>query len=310
MTTLAEIRTFFETNQDELAARVAADMGPDQAQAFKVELAAQRRNWQQNLPEAALVTVTLSQMKSFPPVWEAMEKAGLTTPTGPPAVDPHSGPAPAAETASPMPLSTDTPAAANSLAEQPAETVSGSSAPLNDHASTPTTTTTGGQVMATSSTDDQSNKQASGWTPDRIVQAGKELVTAVIGLLLVFYTLIIARTTLQYVANPEQMSQAKDILLLMTGLSGVVLGYYFGRVPADARATESQQQTDVANAHSAEVSVKAQAVADQVERVLGATTPATTRGESPRDAAAGGVDELQRLRGELRALSDLAGRRP
>ena len=164
--------------------------------------------------------------------------------------------------------------------------------------------------MAPNSTDEQSNKQTSVWTPDLIVQAVKEGVTALLGLMLVGYTVVIAARTLQFAGEPLKVADAKDVLLLMIGMAGVVIGYYFGRVPADARATESQQQADAATAHSAEVGAKAQAVADQVERVLGAQLAETVRAESTRDAAAGGVDELQRLRGELRALSDFAGRRP
>ena len=37
------------------------------------------------------------------------------------------------------------------------------------------------------------------------------------------------------------MEDAKDILLLLIGLAGVVIDYYFGRVPADARTTQAQK---------------------------------------------------------------------
>jgi hypothetical protein len=38
------------------------------------------------------------------------------------------------------------------------------------------------------------------------------------------------------------MEDAKELLATMTGLSGVVIGYYFGRVPGESRASQAQQQ--------------------------------------------------------------------
>ena len=38
------------------------------------------------------------------------------------------------------------------------------------------------------------------------------------------------------------MYDAKDVLLLLLGLAEVVVGCYFGRVPAHARASQAQEQ--------------------------------------------------------------------
>ena len=49
-----------------------------------------------------------------------------------------------------------------------------------------------------------------------------------------FIWLFVALVALFAVDMPDEWSRAKDVLLILTGLVGVVLGYYFGRVPGDA----------------------------------------------------------------------------
>ncbi len=68
------------------------------------------------------------------------------------------------------------------------------------------------------------------------LQVFKEKVTAIIGIVIVAFTLFFVLLAFfgKYAAN------AKDILLFMEGLVGVVLGYYFGRVPAEARAQQAE----------------------------------------------------------------------
>ena len=55
------------------------------------------------------------------------------------------------------------------------------------------------------------------------------------GVAVVLFTLWLASASLSYSANDAQMANAKDVLLLVLGLAGVVIGYYFGRIPADPR---------------------------------------------------------------------------
>jgi hypothetical protein len=80
------------------------------------------------------------------------------------------------------------------------------------------------------------------WTPELIVQAFKEGVTALLGLILVVAMVILAWRTYTLMDTPvddksaqliaQKVTWAKDILVLIIGPAGVVLGYYFGRVPA------------------------------------------------------------------------------
>ena len=70
-------------------------------------------------------------------------------------------------------------------------------------------------------------------TVEQGIQLMKEVVTALLGVIIVGFTLVMGWKAFSYVGEQQKMSDAKDVLLLMLGLAGVVIGYYFGRVPAD-----------------------------------------------------------------------------
>jgi len=192
--------------------------------------------------------------------------------------------------------------------------------------SQPTVTATGGAPMTqntnTTPAPQPGDKRGSGWTPEQVMQVLKELVTAALGLLLVGYTLVLANNAYDFVGDSQKMGDAKDVLLIMQGLAGVVIGYYFGRVPADARATQAQaqattataqaaqaqQQATTATAQAEQVSAQAEQAANNVERIM-------ARAAAPADGAARGagsampadvVAELQRVRDDLREMSRMA----
>jgi hypothetical protein len=149
-------------------------------------------------------------------------------------------------------------------------------------------------------------QNVSRWTPDLILQAIKEVVTAVLGLTIVIFTLAMAYKVFTYVGN-QNISDAKDVLMLVLGLAGVVIGYYFGRVPADARAAQAQGQAETANARVEKLGAAAQATSDEVDQILTdiAQPSATARG------AEGGVgdqlaDNLRQVRDKLRQLSTIS----
>jgi hypothetical protein len=128
--------------------------------------------------------------------------------------------------------------------------------------------------------DNEAGKTKTLWMPEQEIQAFKEIVTAILGVLVVGYTLYLAWSTFAYVGQQQKMTDAKDVLLLMLGLAGVVVGYYFGRVPADARAAQAQEQANAATAQTEQFSAQTQAMANQVEQVLDKISPAaaTARG--------------------------------
>ncbi|MCK7510493.1 MAG: hypothetical protein MZV70_44870 [Desulfobacterales bacterium] len=62
-----------------------------------------------------------------------------------------------------------------------------------------------------------------------------ESLTALLGVIIVGFTLVMGWKAFSYVGEQQKMSDAKDVTsTLMLELAGVVIGYYFGRVPADA----------------------------------------------------------------------------
>jgi hypothetical protein len=158
--------------------------------------------------------------------------------------------------------------------------------------------------------ENEAGKVNTSWTPEQIGQGFKEVVTAVLGVMVVGYTLYLACSTFSYVGKQSEMTHAKDVLMLMLSLAGVVVGYYFGRVPADARAAQAQDQANAASAQTEQVNAQAQAVANQVEQVMDKMTPAAaaTRDiDAPADA--GISADLLRIRDNLRSLATVSRRR-
>ncbi len=156
--------------------------------------------------------------------------------------------------------------------------------------------------------ENQTGKTKTAWTPEQKIQAFKEIVTAILGVMVVGYTLYLAVKTFGF-AGDTKMTDAKDVLQIILGVAGVVIGYYFGRVPADARAAQAQEQANAATAQAEQVSAQSQAAADKVEQVMDKITPAAaaTRGvgAQPPDIAA----DLQKIRDELRVLAAVSRRR-
>jgi nitrate reductase gamma subunit len=152
-------------------------------------------------------------------------------------------------------------------------------------------------------TSDNQNNDSGIWSAEFIIQLIKEVVAALLGLAIVIYTLILAYNTVILAGDPK-MTDAKDILMLMLGLAGVVVGYYFGRVPADARATQAQEQANAATAQAEQVTAQAHAVAEQIDHVLEKAAPvaAEARGSGASRDSASITPDLRRIRDELRAI--------
>lgn len=150
-------------------------------------------------------------------------------------------------------------------------------------------------------------------TPDRQavsteerIQLLKEYVAATLGIVLVVGTVILAFMAFLGNSTDANFQHLKDVLLILNGLSGVVLGYYFGRIPSDARASQAQkqvvetqaqaqQQVAVAQQQAQQAQTRALEVIDQVQELADQTAPgsaADTRGLE----SASGVDIHQKLR--------------
>lgn len=161
------------------------------------------------------------------------------------------------------------------------------------------------------------------WTPEILLQAFKEVITAILGVAVVIFTLVLANSTYNAIiagSDLNRVSGLKDILLLVMGLSGVVIGYYFGRIPSDARAAQAQEQVNVVAGQAAQAQQAARAAQAQTER-LGAraavladqvewTVSRMNGGPGSRGSEAGAngstSSDLERLRDELKELASMA----
>ncbi|QLQ08673.1 MAG: hypothetical protein HZY76_23640 [Anaerolineae bacterium] len=73
---------------------------------------------------------------------------------------------------------------------------------------------------------------------DKQLATAKEAIAGCLGIAIVLATLATAMVALLavfMVGNEKVWAAAKEILVLLIGLVGVVLGYYFGRVPGEVR---------------------------------------------------------------------------
>jgi hypothetical protein len=141
------------------------------------------------------------------------------------------------------------------------------------------------------------------WTPDLRMQAFKEVVTPLIGLILVSFTVYFAVRTVDVAGDAAKASGTQQVLTLMLGLAGVVIGYYFGRVPADAQAAQARREAHVAVAGAEAISSRAESLAAEIDQLDGT---AVTRGGGP---SADQLEVIRRKRNELRsAVNNLARR--
>jgi hypothetical protein len=140
-----------------------------------------------------------------------------------------------------------------------------------------------------------SPKPAPRWTPELDIQLFKEVVTAVIGVIIIAFTAYLALKSTGVAGDAEKSKDVQNVLSLMIGLAGVVLGYYFGRVPAEAQATQARKEATAAAAGAEAVGIKGEALAAEVDRVLGAQVPTRGGPQAPD------MENMRHARDELRS---------
>lgn len=175
------------------------------------------------------------------------------------------------------------------------------SLPPAPNSSTPEST---GGVRMTTPAPEPAPRTTSSFKTEDFITIFKEVVTAIIAILLVATTVRMLWVSLQLVGDEMRINQARELIMVMTGLVGAVIGYYFGRIPADARAAQAQQQAQQATEERAEISAQAENLAESVERVIRRLPreAATLRGEG-NEPLTGELDALQESIQQLRALS-------
>ena len=146
------------------------------------------------------------------------------------------------------------------------------------------------------------------------LQLRKETVATVLALLVVGGTVGLALIAVLFIRGSD-LSTAKDVLVVLSSLAGVVLGYYFGRIPSEARAEQSAQQAQqaqqvAATARSAAQSVgeRALQMANEVSRIregiLLQNAPSATRDLGPEAVPpADAIGQLQELQHDLENLA-------
>jgi NhaP-type Na+/H+ or K+/H+ antiporter len=140
--------------------------------------------------------------------------------------------------------------------------------------------------------DEPVSERRSRWTPPLVEQLLKEVVSAVIGLTLVAFTVYFAVRAADLAGKGAVQKDTKDVLQVMVGLAGVVLGYYFGRIPADARAAQAQELMAKETARATMVWAKGNELAEHVDRAFVSGEPTEPDKERMRE-----------LWGQLRTLT-------
>jgi hypothetical protein len=239
--TFQDIRQFLEHYHNDLT----VTLSPGEQTQFQTAFVRLQRDWDTIPDESVKLNVTLREMQKYPTVWKALEDANLVQRAQPTVRTIHT--------------STSAPATpvASSIAPQPDSTRSPQPDGENHEG-----------ANAGQPSQSMINLMAM-W--DKRMLIGRELITNVLGALIVLVTLVIAIVTIFSVGNASTYAAAKDVLLFMNGLVGVVLGYYFGRVPADARADKAESEAKKAN------NGRDQVIAT-VRTVLESSSPSSSRG--------------------------------
>jgi hypothetical protein len=107
----------------------------------------------------------------------------------------------------------------------------------------------------------------------------KEVVTSVLALGIVGATLFWASMSFGFTGDPIRMQDSKDLLAGLTGLTGVVLGYYFGRGPSEAHAFRAQRQVDEAVTERSQMESKVDHIYAKVQEMADNNEPMTREGE-------------------------------
>ena len=149
------------------------------------------------------------------------------------------------------------------------------------------------------------------------MQVVKEVVTAGLAFLLIGFTLVTAFRVMNMAGDEAKMKDAMSVLTLLFGLAGVVIGYYFGRIPSDARAAQAQQAAQDASKEMGRMDAamnRGRAAADRVDDAMAQMQyamvdagmspgkPSQLGPEQLKPAVTTLNDQIKRARAELKTL--------
>jgi hypothetical protein len=155
-----------------------------------------------------------------------------------------------------------------------------------------------------------------GSPPDATMSRFRERVAALIALLVILAALAMMGFAFRYIGDDDRFARAKDLLLIINPVLGVVIGYYFNKVSTEARAegAESAARGALADARRAadsrdraeDLARGARAEAEETGRRLDdlsrAAEGVVAQSHTPRSAALAAGEKGQALENALREL--------
>lgn len=93
----------------------------------------------------------------------------------------------------------------------------------------------------------------------------KEAVAAILALVIVVATVILALGALDG-KTADEFEQSMQVLTIFVGLAGTVIGYYFGRVPAERAADAARGEADALRSESEGVRQEAGRIGQELEK--------------------------------------------
>jgi hypothetical protein len=219
-----------------------------------------------------------------------------------PSLRPHASPA--APPASAVPAAPAVSGAPDQSPTYPLTTATNFGAPVSGTYSMPPMTTAPwmppAQPGAPAQPPTAARPAASGTKSSVGLQWLRELTTTALAILIVGFTLWIAAKAVGLVGDDTKTPAIKDLLTSLLGPAGVVIGYYFGRAPAEAHAADATRRADSATADRDEVRAKAQQVATDLENAERASR--TTDAARDQSIPVVPLHQLQAIRDRLRAI--------
>ena len=167
---------------------------------------------------------------------------------------------------------------------------------------------------------DANTPASRGWSIETWLRVLREVVAATIALVIVAVTGVMLYVVFsRYIASADpaadkHFERAKDLLLFINPLLGVVIGYYFNKVSTEARAEKAEATVASAN-NNAQLAIadrnEAKAEAQEAKSVLNEVMPAAQEvlnESAARPGTLGGaessVDTDSNARRTLRAALD------